>query len=54
MSMFFTIIRLVPGTGIIAESSISPFKPTLDNSLSSLSAGNLQFQPNSFVCNVNR
>ncbi|MFX0166436.1 MAG: hypothetical protein ACFFAG_07890 [Promethearchaeota archaeon] len=46
--------RSVPGTRITEESSISPFNPTLDSSLSNFSASSLQFQPKSFVCNVNR
>ncbi|MEE9377904.1 MAG: hypothetical protein V3V33_07700 [Candidatus Lokiarchaeia archaeon] len=54
MSKFLAITRFVFGTGIIAESSISPFSPTLASRVSNFLAGNLQFHPKSFVCNVNR
>jgi len=54
MSIFLAITRFEFGTGIIAESSISPFNPTFVSNFSNLSADNLQFHPKSFVCNVNR
>ncbi|MFX1419752.1 MAG: hypothetical protein ACFE9N_12605 [Promethearchaeota archaeon] len=46
--------RFVLGTGISAESSISPFNPAFASSFSSFSLESLQFQPKSFVCNVSR
>jgi len=42
--------KSVFGTGIIAESSISPFKPAPSRSLSSFFAFNLQFHPKSLTC----
>ena len=54
ISIFFAIRRSVFGTGIRAESSISPLRSTFAKSCSNLSADNLQFHPKSFVCKVNR
>jgi len=42
--------KSVFGTGIIAESSISLFKPATLRSLSSFFAFNLQFHPKSLTC----
>ncbi|MFX1322206.1 MAG: hypothetical protein ACFFAQ_11240 [Promethearchaeota archaeon] len=44
--------KSVLGTGIIAESSISPFKPVPSRSVSSFLAFSLQFQPNNLTCCV--